>query len=63
MSFFIAYFPFDFECAKVRHFLDMAMLLKIFFVINRTTICFSMFYTFYSTSKSTLVELIDLAPY
>ena len=25
MSFFIAFFPFDFECAKVQHFIGMAI--------------------------------------
>jgi len=25
MSFFIAYFPFDFECAKLQHFIGMAI--------------------------------------
>jgi len=25
MSFFIAFFPFDFECAKLQHFLGMAI--------------------------------------
>jgi len=28
MSFFIAYFPFDFECAKVQQFLGMAIVLE-----------------------------------
>lgn len=28
MSFFIAFFPFDFECAKVQHFIGMAIVLK-----------------------------------
>ena len=27
MSFFIAFFPFDFECAKVQHFIGMAIVL------------------------------------
>ncbi|MBR4469571.1 MAG: hypothetical protein IKS53_09130 [Bacteroidales bacterium] len=31
MSFFIAFFPFDFECAKVQHFIGMAMYFGTFF--------------------------------
>ena len=35
MSFFIAYFPFDFECAKVQHFIGLAIVLEIFFYTTR----------------------------
>jgi len=34
MSFFIAYFPFDFECAKLQHFLGMAMHFHYFFLYS-----------------------------
>jgi hypothetical protein len=34
MSFFIAFFPFDFECAKVQHFIGMAMYFGTFFLLK-----------------------------
>jgi hypothetical protein len=36
MSFFIAFFPFDFECAKVQQFLVMAIALGNFFATKKT---------------------------
>lgn len=39
MSFFIAFFPFDFECAKVQHFIGMAIVLeKNFYQITQLLI-------------------------
>jgi hypothetical protein len=41
MSFFIAFFPFDFECAKVQQFLGMAIVFGE---------------KFYSTKQSTVYQ-------
>jgi len=49
MSFFIAYFPFDFECAKVQQFPKLAMLLRTFFIEKTQIAIFQSFISFFYT--------------
>ena len=49
MSFFIAFFPFDFECAKVQQFPKLAMLFRTFFIEKTQIIIFQSFISIFHT--------------